>query len=299
MLHAVPANQQTRTRPQIVSMLHGPTALQKRRDRAAHPTRRRSEHKRNTTVKKARLFCRDGHRRRALADVQTIETELENFFAKAPERKEKCMGTVYANERGLPMFRRGYERQQNVRECFRVPVQEEGQPWPSPRTKVCWRRVVDRFPSFIRCAARSGGPGTRARRGLFASHRFRYGEEDGGANGGSDDTLVGEHADVSLVVVEPVSRVQASRFRLRHEAVGLRRKCVCSRKGARRLRGQGPLPNIGAAGSQTPRRQGGSRAAVAPLRAASTGLLRGGCSAFTVFVCFVCRGDGDSTTGGG
>ena len=78
-------------------------------------------------------------------DVASIEAELENFFAKAPERKEKCMGTVYANERGLPMFRRGYERQEHVRECFRVPVSEEGQPWPSSQTKVCWRRVITRF----------------------------------------------------------------------------------------------------------------------------------------------------------
>ena len=43
-------------------------------------------------------------------DVASIETELENFFAKSTERKEKCMGTASANERGLPMFRRGYER---------------------------------------------------------------------------------------------------------------------------------------------------------------------------------------------
>ena len=140
-------------------------------------------------------------------DVASIETELENFFAKAPERKEKCMGTVYANERGLPMFRRGYERQEHVRECFRVPVKEEGQPWPSSQTKVCWRRVITRFQAVADALLEAVAPGHERGEDFSLAYCFRYGEDDGGANGGADDTLVGEHADVSLVVVEPVSRV--------------------------------------------------------------------------------------------
>ena len=140
-------------------------------------------------------------------DVASIEAELENFFAKAPERKEKCRGAVYANERGLPMFRRGYERQQNVRECFRVPVKEEGQPWPSSKTKVCWRRVVTRFQALSDALLEAVAPGHERGEDFSLAYCFRYGEDDGGANGGADDTLVGEHADVSLVVVEPVSRV--------------------------------------------------------------------------------------------
>ena len=140
-------------------------------------------------------------------DVASIESELENFFAKAPERKEKCMGTVYANERGLPMFRRGYERQEHVRECFRVPVKEEGQPWPSSRTKVCWRRVITRFQAVADALLEAVVPGHERGEDFSLAYCFRYGVDDGGANGGSDDTLVGEHADVSLVVVEPVSRV--------------------------------------------------------------------------------------------
>ena len=141
------------------------------------------------------------------ADVQTIESELDRFFAKSTERKEKCMGTVYANERGLPMFRRGYERQQNVRECFRVPVNEAGQPWPSSQTKVCWRRVITRFQAVADALLEAAAPGHPKGEDFSLAYCFRYGEDDGGANGGSDNTLVGEHADVSLVVVEPVSRV--------------------------------------------------------------------------------------------
>ena len=141
------------------------------------------------------------------ADVQTIESELDRFFAKSTERKEKCMGTVYANERGLPMFRRGYERQQNVRECFRVPVNEEGQPWPSSQTKVCWRRVVGRFRGLADALLEAAAPGHARGEDFSLAYCFRYGVDDGGANGGSGDTLVGEHADVSLVVVEPVARV--------------------------------------------------------------------------------------------
>ena len=138
------------------------------------------------------------------ADVASIEAELDRFFAKSTERKEKCVGTVYANERGLPMFCRGYERQQNVRECFRVPVNEEGQPWPSPQAKACWRRVVDRFRSLSDALLDLAAPGHDKGEDFSLAYCFRYGEDDGGANGGSDDTLVGEHADVSLVVVEPV-----------------------------------------------------------------------------------------------
>ena len=140
-------------------------------------------------------------------DVATIETELDRFFAKSTERKEKCMGTVYANERGLPMFRRGYERQENIRECFRVPVNEAGQPWPSSQTKVCWRRVITRFQALADALLEAAAPGHERGEDFSLAYCFRYGEDDGGANGGSDNTLVGEHADVSLVVVEPVSRV--------------------------------------------------------------------------------------------
>ena len=140
-------------------------------------------------------------------DVASIEAELDRFFAKSTERKEKCMGTVYANERGLPMFRRGYERQKNVRECFRVPVQEEGQPWPSSKTKVCWRRVITRFQAVADALLDLAAPGHPKGEDFSLAYCFRYGVHDGGANGGADDTLVGEHADVSLVVVEPVSRV--------------------------------------------------------------------------------------------
>ena len=117
------------------------------------------------------------------------------------------MGTVYANERGLPMFRRGYERQENIRECFRVPVNEAGQPWPSSQTKVCWRRVIRRFQALADALLEVAAPGHERGEDFSLAYCFRYGVEDGGANGGSDDTLVGEHADVSLVVVEPVSRV--------------------------------------------------------------------------------------------
>ena len=118
------------------------------------------------------------------------------------------MGTVYANERGLPMFRRGYERQQHIRECFRVPVNEEGQPWPSPRTKsvLAARHYALPGPYQMLCWRRLSRD-TKGGEDFSLAYCFRYGENDGGANGGSDDTLVGEHADVSLVVVEPVSRV--------------------------------------------------------------------------------------------
>lgn len=140
-------------------------------------------------------------------DVATIEAELNHFFAKTKTRKEKCVGTVYANERGLPMFRRGYERQERVRECFRVPVVEAGQPWPSLETKRAWRDVVECFQDLADAVLEALVPGHEKGEDFSLAYCFRYGIEDGGANGGSRETLVGEHCDVSLIVVEPVSRI--------------------------------------------------------------------------------------------
>ena len=72
---------------------------------------------------------------------------------------------------------------------------------------MCWRRVITRFQAVADALLDRAAPGHARGEDFSLAYCFRYGEDDGGANGGSDNTLVGEHADVSLVVVEPVSRV--------------------------------------------------------------------------------------------
>ena len=153
---------------------------------------------------------------------------------------------------GLPMFRRGYERNKTCGSVFAFQSRKKAS-LPSSKTKVCWRRVVTRFQALSDALLEAVASGHERGEDFSLAYCFSYGEDDGGANGGSDDTLVGEHADVSLVVVEPVSRVAGL------EAYDIHTKrwvcvAVCSRKGARRLRGQGPSSEHGAAGSQTPRR---------------------------------------------
>ena len=110
---------------------------EERRDCAAPPARRRRAARAQYNYWEGTATVATETRR---APTSPIESELKTF-RQAPERKEKCMGTVYANERGLPMFRRGKER--NIRECFRVRS-EEGSPALS-QAKVCWRRVITRF----------------------------------------------------------------------------------------------------------------------------------------------------------
>mmetsp|Transcript_1968 Transcript_1968/g.5975 ORF Transcript_1968/g.5975 Transcript_1968/m.5975 type:complete len:277 (+) Transcript_1968:1945-2775(+) len=147
------------------------------------------------------------------AHIASVEAHWWKFFARADETKRRCVGAVYANERGLPMFRRGYERQEGVRECFRAPVCGGGQPWPSRDARDAWAALEKTAARLADAVLEAALPGWREE-GAGASdddfslaYCFRYGPADGGANGGDAETLVGAHADVSLVVVEPVASV--------------------------------------------------------------------------------------------
>ena len=73
-----------------------------------------------------------------LRAIAAQERAFLDFYARDAARKKRCVGTVYLSERGQPMFSRGYERQQRVRECVRECFRAQAsapaaQPWP-PRT---------------------------------------------------------------------------------------------------------------------------------------------------------------------
>ncbi|KAH8050022.1 hypothetical protein JL722_11553 [Aureococcus anophagefferens] len=142
-----------------------------------------------------------------LRAIAAQERAFLDFYARDAARKKRCVGTVYLSERGQPMFSRGYERQQR-RECFRSAARAGGAALAESR-----RARLGRFGGAPRDAGRR-----RARRGRRRPVAARDGDDDfaglllplrvddGGGNGGDASTLVGEHADVSLVVCEPVSR---------------------------------------------------------------------------------------------
>ena len=145
--------------------------------------------------------------------VRAQERAFLEFYGRSEARKERCVGTVYLSERGQPMFARGYERQARVRECFRSQAAApEAQPWPSREARGAWVDLVGRLGALADAVLDTAlGDGPRPEGGrsedFSLAYSFLYGVDDGGANGGCRGTLVGEHADVSLVVVEPVSRV--------------------------------------------------------------------------------------------
>ncbi|KAH8051718.1 hypothetical protein JL722_10545 [Aureococcus anophagefferens] len=63
-----------------------------------------------------------------LRAIAAQERAFLDFYARDAARKKRCVGTVYLSERGQPMFSRGYERQQRVRECFRAASAPAAQP---------------------------------------------------------------------------------------------------------------------------------------------------------------------------
>lgn len=153
------------------------------------------------------------------AAIAAHEAALSSFFASPEAVRAACVGHVYANERGLPMFHRGYERQAGVRECFRS-CDPSLQPWPSKAAERATAALVAGLKALADAvlAAALAGRGAECEGRAPAAidpddddfsltYAFAYGVADGGANGGDGATLVGEHVDVSLVVLEPVARV--------------------------------------------------------------------------------------------
>ena len=146
-----------------------------------------------------------------LRAIAAQERAFLDFYARDAARKKRCVGTVYLSERGQPMFSRGYERQQRVRECFRAQASAPAaQPWPNRGARAAWVDLVGRLATLADAVLDAAvGVPSRPRDGdddFSLAYSFLYGVDDGGGNGGDASTLVGEHADVSLVVCEPVSR---------------------------------------------------------------------------------------------
>ena len=158
-----------------------------------------------------------GHLDGALLDViEHCTAELKRFFLSATdEYKEGTKGPVYANERGVPMWFVGYERQ-SMRECLRCAAAGiDGVSWGSDS--------VGLRSAYAGLAARLQRLCDEALEGLLRSeapgsvHAARL--EDPGEDfsvcyalhypneGSAEDVHVGEHRDPSLLVAEPVPEV--------------------------------------------------------------------------------------------
>mmetsp|Transcript_2079 Transcript_2079/g.4472 ORF Transcript_2079/g.4472 Transcript_2079/m.4472 type:complete len:366 (-) Transcript_2079:98-1195(-) len=145
-------------------------------------------------------------------------------------RKEAFVGSVYFNERSVPMWRSGYEFvEDKVREAFRVHAgeTEEGLAWPSKNMQRHWaaltafcRDLTDRALVQVLTSQPPGVPRTagdldRCRRlqgDLSVAYALHYPNEQGAAlpldvTGGQPGINVKAHVDPSLLVVEPVADV--------------------------------------------------------------------------------------------
>jgi len=145
---------------------------------------------------------------------------------------------VYVSERGVPLFRRGYERQSGVRECFRVPAADL---WSAQLGDAAWwpatevggtrtdgtesRRVFRRAARPLRCLAdhvlgafcassvvdgarRTGRTDDDDDCSLVFSFAYERKNEQPAPNDhrtSAAPVLVAEHVDQSLVVVAPVA----------------------------------------------------------------------------------------------
>jgi len=149
---------------------------------------------------------------RALADLAQL---MKCFFEKAAvEVKEASTGSVYCNERGMPMYSLGYEFQKGVREAFRVaPAQFDETGWPDEELRAAWRSALTPLRKIadaaLAAALRSGPLKRRDDDDHSIAYAFHYPNTPafGGAHCNDASVLVAEHADPSLVVVEPVSEV--------------------------------------------------------------------------------------------
>ncbi|KAK7249631.1 hypothetical protein SO694_00004166 [Aureococcus anophagefferens] len=117
------------------------------------------------------------------------------------------------------------ERRPQQSDVPRVPLAEVA----APRTLELLRErgyvvVTDLDDAFLRAIAAQerafldfyARDAARKKRGdgdddFSLAYSFLYGVDDGGGNGGDASTLVGEHADVSLVVCEPTAAGRSER----------------------------------------------------------------------------------------
>lgn len=141
-----------------------------------------------------------------------LESRLEKFcaamttwFHLPSTIKAERVGGTYVSERGVPMFRCGYEMQDRIRECFRVALGDARPLFPDDDIiATTWRKAlvpVRRIADSVLAAALNKRSLVRpyATDDFSIAYAFYYPNTD--AFGLDEDgTLVGSHTDPSLVV---------------------------------------------------------------------------------------------------
>jgi isopenicillin N synthase-like dioxygenase len=141
-----------------------------------------------------------------------------DFFPSPHERNVQQLqqGEVYTSEKGVPMWKTGYELCDDIREAYRVNCGAiDGAPWPTTEARQAWlqgmavcRHVCDVCLDLI-----VGYTPKRRTAGdfsvLYAMHYFnddssKEARQSGLVTGVADVTInVKEHVDPSLFVLEP------------------------------------------------------------------------------------------------
>ncbi|KAH8094293.1 hypothetical protein JL720_4287 [Aureococcus anophagefferens] len=161
-----------------------------------------------------------------------VVTDLDDAFLRAIAAQERAFLDFYARDAA--------RKKRSVRECFSAQASAPAaQPWPNRGARAAWVDLVGRLATLADAVLDAAvGVPSRPRDGdddFSLAYSFLYGVDDGGGNGGDASTLVGEHADVSLVVCEPVSR--APGLEVFDETAAVARRRGARAGGGRRLRG--------------------------------------------------------------
>lgn len=131
--------------------------------------------------------------------LEELKQTMTRFFETLPlEKKREITGGVYVSERGVPMYRVGYESQDRIRECFRVEVRK---PLFPVGAETEWRKVLRplrRIADRVLSTALGSPPNTRD--DFSIAYSFYYPNSENYGLLDAPDTLVKEHADPSLVV---------------------------------------------------------------------------------------------------
>ena len=170
---------------------------------------------------------------------QMRQSLYTDFFPSSTNRNSQNLqqGEVYISEKGVPMWKTGYEQCDDIREAFRVNCGAvDDQPWPTTQSRQTWlrgmalcRHICDVCLDLIvgynaKDRPYSGGyswtkldyshrdqianrPGDFSV--LYAMHYFNdeashFARQSGDVTGIDDTTInVKEHVDPSLFVLEP------------------------------------------------------------------------------------------------
>ena len=144
--------------------------------------------------------------------VSDLLVEFANFIAMDEEEKFKATSRrVYRNERGVPMWYSGYEKEQ-MREAFRVCAgMTDIGCWPSTQFEHKWmdltrflQLVCDQCLSIVlgRSVARPADPADDK----SVAYAVFYPNDRGGQQ--EEGINIKQHVDPSLIVVEPVAEVR-------------------------------------------------------------------------------------------